>query len=159
MSVLARSSLELCKPLVLTTNVPGWETVVVVIITVVLVDAPGPRVEVLGLRVEALGSRVVCGTGVPALVAVVLVAGRPVLVRLVELRFPVVPGGLVVPGDPVVPADLVVSANPVVPGDLVVSSGLPAATVDTDTEMIAENDDSKKCIFYQEKLASPFYGH
>lgn len=155
MSVLARSSLELCKPLVLTTNVRGWETmvVVVVVITVVLVDAPGPRVEVLGLRVEALGSRVVCGTGVPALVAVMLVAGRPVLVRLVELRFPVVPG------DPVVPADLVVPADPVVPGDLVVSSGLPAATVDTDTEMIAENDDSKKYIFYQEKLASPFYGH
>lgn len=132
--------------------------VVVVVITIVLVDAPGSRVEVLGLRVEVLGSRMVCRTGVPALVAVVLVAGRPVLVRLVELRFPVVPGEPVVPGDPVVPADLVVPANPVVPGDLVVSSGLPAATVDTGTEMTAGND-SKKYIFYQEKLASPFYGH
>lgn len=122
--------------------------VVVVVITVILVDAPGPRVEVLGLRVEVLGLRVACGTGVPALVAVVLVAGWPVLVRLVELRFPVVPGEPVVPGDPVVPADLVVPADPVVPGDLVVSSGLPAATVDTDTEMIAKNDDSKSIYIY-----------
>lgn len=75
----------------------------VVVVSAVPVEAAGPRVEAAGFRVEG---KVGVGWGNPVLVlaTVASVAGGPVLVRLVELRPPVVPA------EPVVPAGLVVSS-------------------------------------------------